>query len=983
MKKVLFFIVLFLLLSFKVSAENVTLVREKFDNIYVYYYDSSVGRTRYLEGEKYIFGDKVGYCLEIGKKIYSNVYQLTTSFDDIDISDSDLEYIKLVSYYGYDYPGHNTDRYYMATQELIWVRLIRTSIKWTIDFNPDVFLNLSNEKNEIYNLIRKHYIKPSFEEEDIDVVLGEENVIEDTNNVLSMYESITKNVVIEENRLIIKKDFNEDEIVLERKGGTKQDFLLYTSGNSQKMMASGNVDNLPCKIKVNLIGGSLKIKKLDKESGTDIPKGDATLNGAVYELFDINDNIIDTLIIGSKESIDNLPLGKYYLKEKKASNGYLLDDNVYEIEITKDNLDLELTVYEEVIKRKVELFKVLASDTTGILVSEAGVIFEIYDKNNILVESIVTDNDGYASIILPYGKYTFKQVSSTENYYKVDDFEVVIDTNDEKPIYKLLSNSEIKAKVKVIKKDLDTLENVLFGKVKFKIFDVNKNEFISFKISYPEVKVISEFEINDEGYFITPFELNSGKYILYEIDEMMDGYLYNKEGVNFEIGDNANLINEEGDIIIEVPFYNKRVKGSILINKYGENIIYKDNSYYYEKIKLENVYFNVYAQEDIYENGKLVIAKDGYVGQIITDNNGKGVIDNLPLGKYYFKEIKSNNNNVVGEEVYNIELKYKDQYTDNIEYEIDVDNYLDKGKVIINKYESNSNIGIANTLIEVHNDNDEIVYKGYTDKKGQIILDDLMYGQYYLSEVEASSGYRLLEDKIYFDLDKEEISINIYNDRIIVPNTGIDIGIYKILVMISILIWIFLIIYFWENKKVVVVSIGLIILSVLYLGSYVFMYLSDRYKNEMAIEVFLGNKDFSKYDMKYKYTSLLDIPSIDLKRGVLDINDKYNNVKYNIELIREDNNAIILAAHNGNSYNSYFDDLYKMELGDYINYYHNGKVYKYIYSESYEVKKNGYVDIYKDNGKKAIILITCKKNSNDAQTLYIGYLIEESTYNSG
>ena len=80
---------------------------------------------------------------------------------------------------------------------------------------------------------------------------------------------------------------------------------------------------------------------------------------------------------------------------------------------------------------------------------------------------------------------------------------------------------------------------------------------------------------------------------------MMDGYLYNKDGVKFTIGDDANLINDnEYGVIVEVPFYNKRVRGNITILKYGEDVVI-EQSYKYNKILLEGVKFNIYALENI------------------------------------------------------------------------------------------------------------------------------------------------------------------------------------------------------------------------------------------------------------------------------------------------------------------------------------------------------------------------------------------------
>lgn len=981
MRKFIFFILLFLMFWSRAQAEVVNLVKDTFDNTYTYYYDSNLERNRYLIASKYLFGNNIAYCLEIGKSIDSFVYDTSTFFDNINISDEDLEYIKLISYYGYDYPGHQTDKYYMATQELIWNRLISRPILWTIGLTPNYYYDLSYEKEEILNLFKKHNIKPSFDGTTFDFVLGEDFILEDNNNVLSMYDSLNDDVIIDGNKLIIGKFFDDEEIILKKHDYNNRNFLLYTSGSSQKMMSVGSIQGASSYIKVNLIGGSISINKLDKDTGSDISQGEAMLDGSIYGVYDLNDELVDTLVIGEKESVNYLPVGKYYLKEIKAGLGYLLDSEMYYFDITPDNFEVNLTVYDEVIKRKVDLFKVYASDETGFLVGEANIRFDIYNSNNELVDFVVTDNDGYATIELSYGSYVFKQINSTENYYKIDDFIVDIDTYDDRPIYKLISNSEIKAKLKVIKKDFDTGNIITDSKIKFKIFDVNNNEYVSFKVNYPENEVIDTFEINDEGFFITPYELDSGEYILYEVDELMDGYLYNNQGIRFMIGDSSNLINDEDyGVIVEVNFYNKRVKGQINLTKYGEKVIYKDNSFYYDKILLSDVKFNLYASNDIYENNELLYASDGLVSEIVTDINGNCLIDNLPLGKYYLKEVSSNNGNVISDDVYYIELNYKDQYTEKVVYGLDVYNYLEKGKLIINKYESGTDIRVSNTLIEVYTIDDILVYKGYTNNSGQIVIDNLPYGEYFISEVEASTGYRLLNDKIYFKIEDDEKTIDIYNDRIKVPNTGIDVGIKNILLLFGILIVGILIIVFFENKKVVIICSMVILLGIGYFGMYFYRYYSDNINNKKSVKAFLDDNIDAIKEEKYKYNALVEIPSISLKRGILEIDNLYNDVKYNVELIEENNDRIVLAAHNGNSHNSYFGKLSDLELGDEINYYYNGKIYRYIYSDSYEIRKNGYADIYTSDNKKSVILITCKDNSDDGQVVYIGYLEQISDY---
>ena len=972
MKKIICLIGL-LFFCHNVKANQVILMEDRIDDTYTYYYDSQLGRNRFLNASKYIFGDNVAYCLELGKKIESNIYTMSSSFDEINIDKEDIDYVKLVSYYGYDYPGHDSDRYYMATQELIWNRLSNVSIKWVKDLDPYSVVDVSFEKNVIISLINSHYIKPSFDGKEVDMIYGKDLVLTDTNNVLKYYETDNKYVKIDGDKLIIDGNIDTKEIILNKKNYSDRVFFVYSSGNSQKMLSSGKIDNVSSKIKLKIKSGSLTISKLDKETGDNVPQGDASLFGAIYEIFDENDILIGEIVIGRENTINNLPIGKYYIKEKEASDGYLLDDNVYEVEITENELNINLTVYEEVIKREINIFKVFASDKTGILVGESGVTFEIYDSKNKLVNTITTDSDGFAKVLLPYGIYTFRQVNSTEDYYKVDDFIVKVDKYDERPIYKLLSNSEIKARLRVVKKDIETGKNIINSNVKFKIFDIRNNDFVKFKLTYPKKEEIDVFSVDSDGIFVTPFELSSGEYILYEVDQEMNGYTYNNEGIRFSIGEDSDLINDnEYGVMIEIPFYNRRVRGNINIVKYGENMIVENFGYKYDKILLKNVKFNIYALEDIYENGDLIYESGTLIGEVITDEKGVAKISNLPLGKYKIEEVSSSNGNVIENNEYVVSLSYIDQYTSIINYKLIVNNYLPKGSLTINKYEKDTKIGIPNTLIEICNIRNEVVYRGYTDNNGQIILDDLSYGEYYISEVEASSGYKILEDRIYFDIDSSEKTIDIYNERYVVPNTGVS-GIYNIILIILIVFGMILVFVF--NKIVVkILGFSFIAFGIGYYSLNFYLYFNDYYNNEKSVTAILNDEDEVSRNEKYDYIGFIEIPSIELKRGFLDKENKYNDVKYNIEIIDMSENGIIMAAHNGNSYYSYFDNLKKLELGDTIYIYYNNKKYVYIYSDYYEVEKTGYVDVYRDNTRKNIVLITCKDQNK--QSVFVGYLKE-------
>lgn len=127
----------------------------------------------------------------------------------------------------------------------------------------------------------------------------------------------------------------------------------------------------------------------------------------------------------------------------------------------------------------------------------------------------------------------------------------------------------------------------------------------------------------------------------------------------------------------------------------------------------------------------------------------------------------------------------------------------------------------------------------------------------------------------------------------------------------------------------------------------------------------------------YNYIGILEIPNINLKQGFLDINSKYNHVDYNIAIIQTstypdvDKGNFILASHSGNSYISYFKNLYKLGVGDYAYIYYNNIKYTYQIVNIYNVEKTGKVAIYRNSNATCLTLITCTKDSDTEQTVYI------------
>ncbi len=127
----------------------------------------------------------------------------------------------------------------------------------------------------------------------------------------------------------------------------------------------------------------------------------------------------------------------------------------------------------------------------------------------------------------------------------------------------------------------------------------------------------------------------------------------------------------------------------------------------------------------------------------------------------------------------------------------------------------------------------------------------------------------------------------------------------------------------------------------------------------------------------YQYIGVLEIPKINLKRGFVDINSKYNNVSRNITIIEtsrypdQERGNFILAAHSGNCYVCFFDKLWKLTKGDYAYIHYNNIKYNYKIVDIYDVEKTGEVEIKRDVYKTTLTLITCTHNSDTKQTVYI------------
>lgn len=336
--------------------------------------------------------------------------------------------------------------------------------------------------------------------------------------------------------------------------------------------------------------GTITIIKRDSETGS-TPQGDATFVDAKYEVYANEDiyNVAKTKKYynkgdfvatrtmnenGTTEDVTNLPLGKYIVKEKVSSEGYLLDEKEYEINLKyKDQntkvISETITSNEVVKKMQVHIFKsgikVNSGETPGLEGAEFTIklnrnVEEAYSKgytyeevwngidengNKVKVDEkrvkeaqaiapsyakITTDKDGnaYTQNKLPYGKYIVKETSTPKDYETAVDFTFSI-TKDESEIQEvaqkakhlIVNNEQLETYIKLVKKDLKTDKIVSLNSATFQIKSTKDiYDRATGKILYKKGEAISQkigsttftsFTTNSENLVVPDESYNNNK----------------------------------------------------------------------------------------------------------------------------------------------------------------------------------------------------------------------------------------------------------------------------------------------------------------------------------------------------------------------------------------------------------------------------------------------------------------------------------------
>ena len=471
----------------------------------------------------------------------------------------------------------------------------------------------------------------------------------------------------------------------------------------------------------------IKIVKVDSETGKTIP-----YEGAGFEIYDSNGQKISmTFAYPTPTTIDT-----FYTN----SEGYLITP--------------EVLPYGEYSLVEVQAPYGYALDSTPVNFSVSAENTE--KENTLTIVKVVKQNTAQKGrISVQKTGDIFTSVATASSAYTNENGEMIVNPTTYTPVF---ADGDLSGTVfqVIAVEDIVTLD----GTVRANVGDV-----------------VAEITTDENGYAETE-PLYLGKYEVREIKAPY-GYVLNNEpkdveltyaGQEFEVRDTVNTAfeNEYQGVRISLS---KVMENDELFGIYGKD--------YYTSVR-----FGLFAAEDITAADGTVIPADGLLSEVSLDENMTAKFDvQIPFGRYYVKEISTDEHYVLGGEKYLVNFEYMGQDIRTV----DIDcgqfvNLLKRGRIEGHKVDDKSE-PLENAVFGLFRiDCTEFVESNaimtaISDENGYFEFDDVPYGEYVVREIKAPTGY-ILSNKSYpvtVCEDGDVVEITAVNKSITIEISKVDV----------------------------------------------------------------------------------------------------------------------------------------------------------------------------------------------------------------
>lgn len=437
--------------------------------------------------------------------------------------------------------------------------------------------------------------------------------------------------------------------------------------------------------------GNLTIEKSSANPSITDNNNCYSLEGAEYGLYkseaDANKDVnrVGTFTIkadGKANTIKDLKFGTYWLKETKAGKGYHLDPQPHSVTVESGKTAIKkVTDKPQSDPVRVLIRKQDAETGQNVPQRDAhleNAQFTIKYYKGDYAEGvdpatqgaraertwvIRTDEDGYADLTeaykisgddfyymsngdptIPLGTVTIQESKAPEGYKLNSEIFVRKVTSEgnlegvETYQVPIVPEQVIKGKIRIAKKDKDTGKVI---QVAGTVFDI-----------YFNGQKVSSMTTDETGYAVSE-DLAYGEYVVKE-SLAPNGYVIDV--------DQEAVVDIKAEQTYDTELSDKRVNATINLVKEDKDTGDRPQG----EATLEGAVYGLYAKEDILDpsmDGTVIHKKDSLIGQITTDKNASGTIENLYLGEYYWQEISPSEGYELDETKYPFTASYKDQNT--------------------------------------------------------------------------------------------------------------------------------------------------------------------------------------------------------------------------------------------------------------------------------------------------------------------------------
>ena len=452
--------------------------------------------------------------------------------------------------------------------------------------------------------------------------------------------------------------------------------------------------------------------------------GGEPLNGAAFQVLDEDENPIKDKTIttwnGGSDTV-TLPLGRYYLKETVAPEGYELNEELIPFEVTTNGRNT-VTVKNT---PKTGSLTIQKADKDGKPL--LGAEFKIYAMGVAARENpiytLITDSSGKAvKTGIPYGSYVAIESRAPEGYER-DDTERPFD------IPQKAEDGTVSADISISVEN--TKSRYALSIVKRDINDKNK-KLANTKFTVRGGGFYAEVETGKDGT-VTVEVPAAGEYSITEIAPPV-GYTLDPATYTVEV-EGHTAAGEE--VVFTARNYKTRVK----LNKVDE-----------QGNRLEGAEFSIFdadgKQVTFTNKGSVyTYSEDGDVTAITA---GNADIVGLPVGSYILRENEAPKNYIPMEDMsFHVRADLYDKAL-----ELTVENLPHEKGIAVLK-ESPDGTRLKGAEFALYGEDDTEIRRVTTDKAGVALFTGLKSGSYYIKETAAPEGYKPLDNKFEFTIDEK------------------------------------------------------------------------------------------------------------------------------------------------------------------------------------------------------------------------------------